>query len=103
VSELASPKLRKVLGQLREAISLPQVVEAPAAFECTLQQIVTINEGPGGGSAVFGEVQHIHIRDDIYTNGYVNLEAFKPIGRLSGSSYTRVNDLFEMKRRPPPK
>ena len=85
-----------------ETISVPRVAEAPAAFECTLQQIITINEGPGGGYAVFGEVQHIHIRDDIYVDGYVNLEAFKPIGRLSGSNYTRVTDLFEMKRRPPP-
>ena len=85
-----------------ETISVPRVAEAPAAFECTLQQIVTINEGPGGGYAVFGEVQHIHIRDDIYQDGYVNLDALKPIGRLSGSGYTRVTDRFEMKRRPPP-
>jgi flavin reductase (DIM6/NTAB) family NADH-FMN oxidoreductase RutF len=85
-----------------ESISVPRVAEAPAAFECTLQQIVTINEGPGGGYAVFGEVQHIHIRDDIYNDGYVNLDVLKPIGRLSGSSYTRVTDIFDMKRRPPP-
>ena len=85
-----------------ETISVPRVAEAPAAFECTLQQIVTISEGPGGGYAIFGEVQHIHIRDDIYVDGYVNLDVLKPIGRLSGSSYTRVTDLFDMKRRPPP-
>jgi flavin reductase (DIM6/NTAB) family NADH-FMN oxidoreductase RutF len=85
-----------------QTISVPRVAEAPIAFECKLQQIVTISEGPGGGYTVFGEVTHIHIRDDIYQDGYVNLKALKPIGRLAGSGYTRVTDLFEMKRQPPP-
>lgn len=81
-----------------ETIAVPRVAEAPVAFECTLQRIVTISEEPGGGSAVFGEVQCIHIRDDIYVDGYVLLEAFQPIGRLAGASYTKVSDIFEMER-----
>lgn len=85
-----------------DTIRVPRVAEAPIAFECVLQQIVTINPAPGGGFAVFGTVQKIHIRDDIYEGGYVKLAAFKPIGRLAGSAYTRVTDLFEMDRLPPP-
>lgn len=85
-----------------ETISVPRVAEAPVAFECRLQRIVTINDGPGGGSAVFGEVQRVHIRDELYSNSYVNLQRLKPIGRLAGSGYTRVTDIFEMKRLPPP-
>lgn len=85
-----------------ETIIVPRVAEAPVAFECRLQQIVTISQGPGGGYVVFGEVTCIHIRDDIYQDGYVNLERLKPIGRLAGAGYTRVTDLFEMKRVPPP-
>ena len=84
-----------------ETIRVPRVAEAPVAFECALQRIVTISEKPGGGSAVFGEVQCIHIRDDIYVDGYVSLEAFQPIGRLAGAAYTRVSDTFEMERLPP--
>jgi flavin reductase (DIM6/NTAB) family NADH-FMN oxidoreductase RutF len=63
-----------------------------------LQQIVTISNQPGGGYTIFGEVQQIYIRDDVYDNGYVVLDAYKPIGRLSGMSYTRVTDVFEMQR-----
>lgn len=85
-----------------DTIQVPRVAEAPVAFECALQQIVTINPGPGGGYAVFGSVQKIHIRDDIYQDGKVNIAALKPIGRLAGSGYTRVTDLFDMKRLPPP-
>lgn len=85
-----------------ETIAVPRVAEAPVAFECKLQRIVTISEEPGGGSAVFGEVQCIHIRDDLYSEGYVLFESLKPIGRLAGSSYVRVTDTFEMNRLPVP-
>lgn len=85
-----------------QTIRVPRVAEAPVAFECTLNQIVTINDQPGGGSAIFGEVKHIYIRDDIYVDSYVLLDVLKPIGRLSGDSYTRTSDRFDLKRVPLP-
>jgi flavin reductase (DIM6/NTAB) family NADH-FMN oxidoreductase RutF len=85
-----------------EVIGVPRVAEAPISFECLLQRIVTVSEEPGGGAAIFGEVQRIHIREDIYQDGYVNLDALKPIGRLAGNSYTRIENRFDMQRVPPP-
>ncbi|MDX1688637.1 MAG: flavin reductase family protein [Candidatus Promineifilaceae bacterium] len=86
-----------------ETVRVPRVAEAPVSYECTLQRIVTVGDGsPGTGAAIFGEVQCIHIRDDVYDGSYVTLDALKPIGRLAGSQYTRVTDLFSMKRVPPP-
>jgi flavin reductase (DIM6/NTAB) family NADH-FMN oxidoreductase RutF len=85
-----------------ETIRVPRVAESPIAFECRLQRIVTVSDQPGGGSAVFGEVQCVHIRNDIYQDGYVRLEAYKPVGRLSGPGYVRVTDTFEMQRPTPP-
>lgn len=86
-----------------ETISVPRVAEAPVAFECTLQQIVRIGDGgPGSGAAVFGEVQSIYIRDDVYVDSYVRLDVLQPIGRLAGSGYTRVTDIFHMERVPAP-
>jgi flavin reductase (DIM6/NTAB) family NADH-FMN oxidoreductase RutF len=85
-----------------EVVRPPRVAESPVSFECTLQQIVSVSEGPGGGAAVFGEVQCIHIRDEIYADGYVDLEAYQPIGRLVGAGYVHISDTFEMKRVPPP-
>jgi flavin reductase (DIM6/NTAB) family NADH-FMN oxidoreductase RutF len=81
-----------------QTIRVPRVAEAPVAYECKLQQIVTVNDQPGGGSAVFGEVQCIHFRDDLLHNGLVQLELLKPIGRLGGSSYIRLTDKFELER-----
>ena len=85
-----------------ETIQVPRVAEAPIAFECKLQQIVVVKEGPGGGAAVFGEVQSIYVRDDVYENGRILPEKLQPIGRLAGTSYAHINDFFEMKRVAPP-
>ncbi len=84
------------------AARVPRVAEAPVSFECKLQQIVVVKEGPGGGAAIFGEVQAIHVRQDVYEKGYILPQKLKPIGRLAGAGYTRVTDLFEMPRVPLP-
>lgn len=85
-----------------DTIRVPRVAEAPVAFECKLQRIVMISEQPGGGAAVFGEVQRIHLRDDLYLDGQVPVDKLKPIGRLGGNGYVRVTDTFGMERVPPP-
>jgi flavin reductase (DIM6/NTAB) family NADH-FMN oxidoreductase RutF len=81
-----------------QAIRVPRVAESPIAFECTLQQIVMVKEGPGGGAAVFGEVQRIHVRDDVMGNGRILPHTLQPIGRLAGATYAHLHDLFEMPR-----
>jgi flavin reductase (DIM6/NTAB) family NADH-FMN oxidoreductase RutF len=86
-----------------QIISVPRVAEAPVSFECRLQRIVMVNDQPDGGAVVFGEVQCIHVRDELYQDGAISLEALKPIGRLGGAGYVRVTDTFEMQRVPPPK
>ena len=61
-----------------------------------------VNDAPGGGAVVFGEVQCIHLDDRIYQDSYIQLAAYRPIGRLAGAGYTRVTDLFSLSRVPPP-
>ena len=56
----------------------------------------------GGGAAVFGEVQSVYVRDDVYENGRILPEKLQPIGRLAGSTYAHLEDLFTMDRVPPP-
>lgn len=85
-----------------ETIAVPRVAEAPIAFECRLQQIVVVSENVGGGAAVFGEVQAIHVRDELLDDGRIDLDILRPIGRLAGAGYTRTTDRFEMVRVPAP-
>lgn len=92
----------KVTPAPSEFVKVPRVAEAPVAYECTLQQVVVVNDKPGGGAVVFGEVQRIHVNDAIYENGQVVLEKYDPIGRLGGDAYVHVTESFEMKRIPAP-
>jgi flavin reductase (DIM6/NTAB) family NADH-FMN oxidoreductase RutF len=77
----------------------PRVAESPIHFECKLTQIVEIGNNPGGGSVVIGEIVHLHVDERVlFDEDKIDLAALKPIGRLAGSAYTRVTDLFEIER-----
>jgi len=85
-----------------QTIRVPRVAEAPIAFECVLDRIVTISDQPGGGAAIFGRVQAIYVRDDLLDDGRIDPDILRPIGRMGGDVYTRATDRFAMKRLPPP-
>ncbi|HSH02893.1 MAG TPA: flavin reductase family protein [Anaerolineae bacterium] len=85
-----------------QTIQVPRVAIAPIAYECTLHSITHFGTEPGSGAAVFGLVQSIYVRDDLYTDhGYIDLGRFGPIGRLAGAAYTRTTDTFDLNRIPP--
>jgi flavin reductase (DIM6/NTAB) family NADH-FMN oxidoreductase RutF len=85
-----------------QTIRVPRVAEAPIAFECLLDRIVTISDQPGGGAAIFGRVQAIYVRDDLLVEGRIDTDILRPIGRMAGDTYTRTTDLFHMQRVEPP-
>jgi flavin reductase (DIM6/NTAB) family NADH-FMN oxidoreductase RutF len=99
VDEFAFAKLTPVKS-LR--VKPPRVGESPINFECVLNQIVDIGDGtPGSGWVVIGEVVHVHVADEVMLPDYkIDIAALKPIGRLAGFNYARVNNFFEMKRLP---
>jgi flavin reductase (DIM6/NTAB) family NADH-FMN oxidoreductase RutF len=77
----------------------PRVQESPIHFECKLNQIIDINDEPGGGSIVIGTIVHIHAQDRVMLGqDKINLVALKPIGRLMGGGFCRVTDLIELER-----
>ncbi|MGB7874632.1 MAG: flavin reductase family protein [Anaerolineales bacterium] len=81
------------------AVKPPRVAESPIHFECKLTQIVEIGNQPGGGSVVIGEIVHLHVDERVLFSGdKIDLAVLKPIGRLAGSTYVRMTDLFEMER-----
>lgn len=82
-----------------EVVKPPRVAKSPIHFECKLTQVVEIGNNPGGGSVVIGEIVHLHVDERVLFGGdKIDLAALKPIGRLAGSAYVRVTDLFEMER-----
>ncbi|MCB0107626.1 MAG: flavin reductase family protein [Caldilineaceae bacterium] len=78
-------------------VAAPRVGESLVNLEC---KVVHSYEIEGGGSViVVGRVVMMHVADKILDErNRINYAAYKPVGRLAGSGYCRVNDLFEMER-----
>lgn len=84
-----------------KVVKIPRVAESPINIECKLNQIVEINDEPGGGYIVVGTVVYMHVADEVYVPDYkIDTLKVKPVGRLAGPGYSRTNDLFEMMRPP---
>lgn len=82
-------------------VKAPRVAESPVHFECKVVQIVDINPEPGGGSVVIGRIVHVHVDDSVLLGeDKINPHALQPIGRLAGTSYAHINDLFDLIRPP---
>ena len=88
-----------------DLIGPPRVGESPVNMECRLLQIVEISPKPLGGSLVIGEVLRFHVADDLIDGFHIDPDLLKAIGRMSGSTYTRTAQRFNMERPvwPPPK
>jgi flavin reductase (DIM6/NTAB) family NADH-FMN oxidoreductase RutF len=80
-------------------VAAPRVAESPIHYECRVQQILEVGNEPGGGAIVVGRVVHLHVDPAVLLGeDKIDLAALQPIGRLSGASYCRVNDVFQMAR-----
>jgi flavin reductase (DIM6/NTAB) family NADH-FMN oxidoreductase RutF len=78
-------------------VRVPRLAAAPFALEC--KRSVSLAFGPGRELLV-GEVLRIHAREGLVdaANMYVDLTAYRPIGRLFGNLYTYQRESFAMDR-----
>lgn len=98
-AEVNEFELAGVTPKESTAVKAPRVAESPINFECKARDIIEINDQPGGGYVVTGNVIHLHIDEGVMLGtDKIDLEAFKPIGRLAGGGYVRMTDIFYMKR-----
>jgi flavin reductase (DIM6/NTAB) family NADH-FMN oxidoreductase RutF len=76
----------------------PRVAAAPVSLECRLVRVIPVGNRPH--HLVLGEIVMFHVRDDVYdaATGRLDMRRLQPVGRLAGNLYTRVHDIFEMKR-----
>src|SRR5579872_6684847 len=78
-------------------VKVPRLAAAPFALEC--RRSVALAFGPGRELLV-GEVLRIHAREGLVdpANMYVDLAAYRPIGRLFANLYTYQRESFAMDR-----
>ncbi len=76
---------------------MPRLAAAPFALEC--RHHVGLTFGPGRELLV-GEVLRLHAREGLLDQAkmYVDIDAYRPIGRLFGNLYTTQRDIFALTR-----
>ena len=77
-----------------------RVLQSKVNFECKMIHTYTMPHPENNGATmIVGEIVMMHIDDTILLeNNKINLETYKPIARLSGSNYSKIGEIFSIKR-----
>jgi flavin reductase (DIM6/NTAB) family NADH-FMN oxidoreductase RutF len=82
-----------------QTIRPPRVADAPIAFECKLDRVVELGNGPLGSCVVFGVILCMHVNESVLNaEGTIDPVKLDTIGRMGGDFYTRTTELFTIKR-----
>jgi flavin reductase (DIM6/NTAB) family NADH-FMN oxidoreductase RutF len=78
----------------------PRVKESPITMECELVHHYTLeNHKYGGATIMVGKIVMFHVDESVLLDNYkINLETYKPVARLAGSNYSKLGEIFSIKR-----
>ena len=96
VNEFVKAGLTEVPSNL---VAPPRVKEAPLAFECRVNQVISLGEEGGAGNLVICEVLQIHLDERILdASGAIAPLKLDPVARLGGNWYTKITaeSLFQI-------
>ncbi|MEO9476027.1 MAG: flavin reductase family protein [Cyclobacteriaceae bacterium] len=82
-----------------EKVQPPRVLEAPASFECTVDQVIELGDQGGAGNLVICRVQMMHIKPHFLgADGLPDTTKLDLISRMGADWYSRAsgNSLFKM-------
>ncbi len=93
-------KLAGLAAEPARLVKPPLVKDSPIHLECLYHQTVELpSTTPGTRNAiVLGRVVGVHIKDEVLTDGMVDMSKIAPIARLGYMDYTRVDTVFAMPR-----
>ena len=72
----------------------PRVAESPVSLECRLDREFALGES----CFVVGEILRAHVRDEVLTEGRVDVAKLRPLARLGGEQYTGLGELLRLPR-----
>jgi flavin reductase (DIM6/NTAB) family NADH-FMN oxidoreductase RutF len=77
-----------------------RVKESYVHFECEMVHHYFLEDHKNGGACiVIGKILTMHVADEILMEGNrINLEKYKPVARLAGSNYSKIGEIFSIKR-----
>ena len=80
-------------------VAPPRVKEAPVALECTVDQVISLGDGPGAGNLIIARVVYMHVKKAFLDErGKLDTTKLDLVARMGGKWYTRVipESLFEI-------
>jgi len=77
-----------------------RVKESLVQFECEMVHHSFIEKHQNGGACIIiGKIITMHIDDSILMENHkIDLEKYKPVARLAGSNYSKLGEIFSIKR-----
>lgn len=77
----------------------PRVAGSPVAFECRLDRVIRVGEGPIAGHVVLGRIIHFHVADAVMSeDGKPDPVKLDLVGRAGRNDYVRTGGFFRMDR-----
>ncbi|KAJ5298059.1 hypothetical protein PENANT_c039G03995 [Penicillium antarcticum] len=88
----------KVTKEQATLMDVPMVQESPVKFECEYHSTVRLPGNPPMGTVdvVIGRVIAVHIKDEVLTDGILDIKKTQPIARCGYYQYTVVKETFDM-------
>lgn len=78
-------------------VAAPLVAEAQVNIECKLREIMVIGDGPGASHVIFGDIQMIHVANEVLNDdGTIDPHKLRTVGRLGGAYYANVTSPYEL-------
>lgn len=88
----------KVTKEAARLIDVPMVQESPVKFECEYHSTVRLPGNPPMGTVdvVIGRVIAVHIKEEVLTDGILDIRKTKPIARCGYFQYAVIQETFDM-------
>ena len=77
-----------------DLVKPPRVGESPVSMECRQYRVIEL----GATFFVVGEILRVHVKDEVLTDGRVDVSKLRPLGRLGGDGYSVVREVLRMTR-----
>lgn len=99
-SDIDEFQLAKVTPIASVLIKPMRVKESPIHFECEMVHHYFLEDhNQGGACVVIGRIVMMHFDDKVLLDDYkINMENYKPVSRLAGSNYSKIGEIFSIKR-----
>lgn len=77
-----------------------RVKESKISFECKMIHNYTMPHPENKGTTmVIGEIVMMHFDESVLLENYkISMENYKPVSRLAGSNYSKIGEIFSIKR-----